>query len=149
MNPPDLKDAQALLEAVRQGALGKQKVHDVARSHAALALAMAGDASAIHTLVQVLRSRRAQVHARRGAALGVGLMLRRDTLDEEQRKAGQQALLRAFDKSHDPLVRAFCAVGMGTANPPFGINVLRNAVPRSSNGAVRPYAARCAPWALG
>ncbi len=133
--------APALLEAVREGALGKQKVHDVARSYAALALAMAGDASAIHTLVQVLRSRRTRAQARRGAALGVGLMLRRDTLDEEQRKAGQQALLRAFEKSHDPLVRAFCAVGMGTAHEPFGIPVLREAVRRSSNGAVRPFAA--------
>jgi HEAT repeat protein len=133
--------APALLEAVREGALGKQKVHDVARSHAALALAMAGDANAIHSLVQVLRSRRAQAQARRGAALGVGLMLRREDLDEGQRKAGQAALLRAFDKSHDPLVRAFSAVGMGTAHQPFGISVLKNAVPRSSNGAVRPYAA--------
>jgi HEAT repeat protein len=102
---------------------------------------MAGDANAIHSLVQVLRSRRAQAQARRGAALGVGLMLRREDLDEGQRKAGQAALLRAFDKSHDPLVRAFSAVGMGTAHQPFGISVLKNAVPRSSNGAVRPYAA--------
>jgi HEAT repeat protein len=133
--------APALLEAVREGALGKQKLHDVARSHAALALAMAGDTSAIHPLVQVLRSRRAKTQTRRGAALAVGLMLRRDNLEQEHRKAGQEALLRAFDKSHDPLVRAFCAVGMGTAHRPFGISVLKTAVPRSSNGAVRPYAA--------
>ncbi|MHC4818221.1 MAG: HEAT repeat domain-containing protein, partial [Planctomycetota bacterium] len=133
--------APALLEAVREGALGKQKLHDVARSHAALALAMAGDANAIHSLVQVLRSRRARAQSRRGAALAVGLMLRRDNLEEDQRTAGQAALLRAFDKSHDPLVRAFSAVGMGTAHRPFGISVLKNAVPRSSNGAVRPYAA--------
>jgi len=133
--------APALLEAVREGALGNRKIHDVARSHAALALAMAGDASAIHTLVQVLRSRRAKTQTRRSAALAVGLMLRRDNLDEEQRQAGQEALLKTFDKNHDPLVRSFCAVGMGTAHQPFGVSVLMNAVPRSSNGAVRPYAA--------
>jgi HEAT repeat protein len=133
--------APVLLEAVREGAIGRQKIDDVARSHAALALAMAGDASAIRSLVQVLRSRRAKTQTRRGAALAVGLMLRRDTLDEEQRTAGQQSLLEAFKKSHDPLVRGFCAVGMGTAHRPFGVSVLRDAVQRSSNGPVRPYAA--------
>jgi HEAT repeat protein len=133
--------APALLEAVRKGRLGSQRLHDVSRAYAALALAMAGDDPAIHSLAQVLRSRRARTHTRRSAALAVGLMLRRDSLDGEQRKVGQQALLRTFDKSHDPLVRGFCAVGMGTARPPFGIAVLEKAVTRSSNGSVRPYAA--------
>jgi hypothetical protein len=133
--------APVLLEAVREGTIGTQKLHDVSRSHAALALAMAGDASAIHTLVQVLRSRRARTQTRRGAALGVGLMLRRDSLTDEQRAAGEAALLGAFDKCHDPLARGYCAVGMGTARRPFGIAVLKDAVQRSGNGPVRPYAA--------
>ena len=133
--------APVLLEAVREGAIGRQKLHDVSRSHAALALAMAGDAGAIRSLAQVLGSRRAKTQTRRGAALGVGLMLRRDSLDDEQRTTGEAALRAAFDKSHDPLVRGFCAVGMGTAHRPFGISVLRDAVQRSSNGPVRPYAA--------
>ncbi|MHC4669452.1 MAG: hypothetical protein ACYTFD_13700, partial [Planctomycetota bacterium] len=130
-----------LVEAARTGRLGKRRLHDLARSHATLALALSGDAGAATTLVQILRSRRARIHTRRSAALALGLVLRREDLDERQRLKAQHALAKAFDDVRDPVVKGYCAVGMGTAHRPFGLQALVATVDRSGDRVVRPYAA--------
>ena len=131
----------AVTTAARTGKLGKRRLHDAARSHAVLALGMIGEPSAVKTLDEILRSRSAQVHTRRSAALAFGLLLRSDRLDADQVLKARRALMRAFDKERDPLVQGFCAVSMGNAREPFGMDVLQSAVDRSGNAVVRPYAA--------
>jgi len=129
-----------LIEAVKGGRLNGDKLSDIARSHAALGLALTGEPSAVSVLAPVLASRRVRTHTRRSTALAIGLLMRSDQLSRDQRMAGEHALARALDRDRDPLVRGYAAVGMGTAHRPFGVAALRDAV-KSSDIAVRPYAA--------
>jgi len=129
-----------LLEATRRGRLNNRRLHDVARSHAVLGLALTGDRVAARTIAQVLVSRRAQVHTRRAAALGLGLMLRTD-LDQKERVEAERVLLRTFDRARDPLVKGYAAVGMGAARAPFGIDELKKTVERRGRTVEGPYAA--------
>jgi HEAT repeat protein len=131
-----------IFEAARSGTLGGKKLHDVARSHATLALAMTGDPGAVPALGQVLRSRRAPVQTRRSAALAIGLLLRSESVIGKHRDQACDALLRSLRKDRDPMVRAYCIVGMGTAHEPeFGVDALLERVDRSGDPVVRPFAA--------
>jgi HEAT repeat protein len=132
-----------VLAAARTGTLGAQRLHDVARSHAALALGLMGDGRAAETLVELLRSRRVQVHTKRSAAMALGLLLRRDDLGGEAREASEKALLKAM-RSRDQLVQGFAATGLGTAARPFGIGARRSAL-HEADAPVQPFA----PLALG
>jgi len=130
-----------LLDAARTGKLGREKIQDIARSHAVLGLSLAGDGVATETIAKILRSRRTEVHTRRSAALALGLLLRSDTLDERHRDMAREALLTALDKDRDPLVHCYCVAGMGTAREPFGIAQLRAAVDKKGDPVIKPYAA--------
>jgi HEAT repeat protein len=131
-----------IFEAARSGTLAGRKLHDVARSHATLALAMTKDPGAIPALDQILRSRRAPVQTRRSAALAIGLLLRSESVTGRHRDKARDTLLRSLKKDRDTLVRAYCAVGIGTAHEPeFGVDALMERVDRSRDPVVRPYAA--------
>jgi len=129
-----------LIEGVKSGKIRGKKLGDIARGRAALGLAMSRDPAGVRLLARVLGSRSAQVHTRRSAALGLGLLMRVDSLTDDQRKQGADALLRALERDRDPLVQGFAAVGIGTAHEPFGVPVLRKAVGQADR-VVRPYAA--------
>ncbi|MHC4939636.1 MAG: HEAT repeat domain-containing protein [Planctomycetota bacterium] len=125
-----------LIAGVRGKKVGKRKLDDLARSRAALGLAMSRDRTAIRLLARVLSSRSAGVHTRRSAAIGLGLLLRAG--DDKER--GADALRRALERDRDPLVKGYAAVAMGTAREPVGIRNLRKALD-DSDRVVRPYAA--------
>jgi len=129
-----------LVDAARTGKLGGEKLQDVARSHAVLGLALAGDPVATETIATILRSRRTGMHTRRSAALALGLLLRSPTINTRERDAARDALTAAFAKDRDPLVPCYSAVAMGTAHEPFGIPLLRAAVDEGDL-TLRPYAA--------
>ncbi len=129
-----------LVEAVTSGKLGGRKLNDIARGRAALGLAMTLDPTAVAVLARTLKSRRAQSHTRRSAVVGLGMLLRLDTLSEDQRARGQKAILRAFGRDKDRLVQGYAAVAMGAARTPFGVSLLRKAVD-DADMTVRPYAA--------
>ncbi|MHC4958681.1 MAG: HEAT repeat domain-containing protein [Planctomycetota bacterium] len=137
------KDASVvpvLVEATRSARLNKRRLHDVARSHAVLGLALTGDRVATHTIVKVLASRQTQIHTRRAAALALGMMLRRE-LDKDVRIEAERAMERTFDRTRDPLVKGYAAVGMGTARVPFGAAALTKTVEQRARSVEAPYAA--------
>jgi len=129
-----------LLRGVKGDRLRGRKLGDVARGRAALGLALSRDPAAIPMLARVLSSRRVRVHTRRSAAIGLGMLMRDENLAEAQQAKGAKALLRAFERDNDPLVRGYAAMAMGTAHTPIGIWNLRRAVD-GGNRIVRPYAA--------
>jgi HEAT repeat protein len=129
-----------LLDGVKGAKLRGRRLGDEARGRAALGLSLSGDPAAVGVLSRVLSSRRVGVHTRRSAAIGLGMLMRSDKLSDEQRKRGEKALLRAFDRDRDPLVQGYAAMAMGTAHVPIGVALLRKAVD-GGNQVVRPYAA--------
>ena len=129
-----------VLHGVRGDKLRGRKLGDLARSRAVLGLALSRDPAAVPMLAKVLGSRRARVHTRRSAAIGLGMLMRDGKLTEARRTAGAKALQRAFGSDKDPLVRGYAAMGMGTAHTPIGIRALRKSV-GSGDRIVRPYAA--------
>ena len=101
---------------------------------------MSGYSSAVTVLSRILRSRSTQVQTRRSASIGLGMLLRSDRWTAVQRKQGNRALLRAFERYRDRLVQGYAAVAMGTAHTPIGVAQLKKAVD-SGDMIVRPYAA--------
>ena len=68
-------------------------------------------------------------------------MLRGDSLSDEARISARTALEHGLAKGRDPLVRGFCAVAMGAALEPFGLERLKAAVDDSGLGIARSFAA--------
>ena len=130
-----------LLRAARKGSLAGTRLSDAERSLAVQSLALLGDPHVLDTAVRVLRSRRAGLETRRGAALAVGRILREQELDAATAAAASQALRQVFQKSNDSPLRGFCAVGLGGARHPAAIGLLRNAIDRGGNTEVKPYCA--------
>jgi HEAT repeat protein len=129
------------MDAARTGSVSRRNLHDVARSHAALALACSDDEAAVPVLAKLLKSRKTGLHTRRGAALALGLMLRDGKLSEEMRAGARSTIEYGLAKGRDPLVRGFCAVAMGAALEPFGIERLEAAVEDTGLGVARSFAA--------
>jgi len=129
-----------VIAGVKGDKLRGKRLGDVARGRAALGLAASGDTHAIPLLARVLKSRGAQVHTRRSAAIGLGMLMRSEDLSEEQLEEGEKVLLRAFRFDRDPLVRGYVAMSMGAAYRPVGIDLLRKAL-SGKDRIVRPYAA--------
>jgi len=130
-----------LLRAARRGTVGGAQLSDEERAHAAQALALSGEASAVPAIAALMRSRRSGVQTRRSAALALGRLLREGGLDDERARAAAEPLLEALRESPDPMLRGFAAVSLGGATPPRGIPDLRDAIDRGGNAALRPYAA--------
>jgi len=130
-----------LMLAARKGRLGGQKLGDVGRSHAAAGLGLIRSPLVVDTLARLLRSRRAGVETRRAAALSLGRMLRGNALDADDRDTAKQALLRAWDKGRDSVLRGFCAIALGGARPPLATRRLADTLDRGGDLVVRHYAA--------
>jgi len=128
-----------LLEAARAGRLGGERIHDIARSHAALALGLMGDGGAVPVLVDLLRSRRVEIDTKRSAAIALGLILRRPDVGEEWRATAEAALLKAL-RARDPITQGFAATAIGTAAKPFGLERLQQVL-EDGDPVVRPFAA--------
>jgi HEAT repeat protein len=133
--------ASEIVGAAVKGRFGSQSLHDVARSHAVLGLALTGKPSAVRSLAGVLLEGEAGIHTERSAVIGLGLLLRAPLGDEKLEGLAQRALLHVLDRTRDPLARGFAAVGMGTAHSPFGIAQLTKAVDKTGPAVVRPFAA--------
>jgi HEAT repeat protein len=127
-----------LLESAATGKLGGRKLGEVARASAVTGLALSAEPRAIPALAKLLRSRSVRVQIRRSAALAIGMLARSASRDA---KAARQALLAGLDGDRDPLVQGYCAVGLGTASEPGGIDELRALVDRKGDPIVRPFAA--------
>lgn len=130
-----------LLRAARKGTLAGQRLSDAERSLAVQSLALLGDPHVIDTVVRVLRSRRAGLDTRRGAALALGRILREQELADAVAARATQALRHTFEKSNDNALRGFCAVGLGGARGPAAVTLLRDAIDRGGNVEVKPYCA--------
>ncbi|MHC4134019.1 MAG: hypothetical protein ACYS0K_03430 [Planctomycetota bacterium] len=130
-----------LLRAARKGALAGHRLSDAERSLAVQSLALLGDPHVLDTVVRVLRSRRAGLETRRGAALAVGRILREQELDATTAAPAGQALRQVFQKSNDSALRGFCAVGLGGARRPAAVGLLRHAIDHGGNTDVKPYCA--------
>lgn len=130
-----------VLEAALTGRFGGQRLHDVARSHAVLAVAMTGEVGAEPKLAGILLDDRTQVHTRRSTALALGMLLREGRIPAESREGVQRTILTALAEDRDPLVTGYLLVAMGQARPPFGIDVLAKTVDRTGDAVEKPYAA--------
>lgn len=114
---------------------------DVGRSHAVLALGRTRSAAAVPPLTKILASRRTGIHSRRSAALALGCLLREGGLDADAVKPAVRELRNALDGTSDPLVRGYCAVALGAAQPPQELNRLKEVVRVESDPVVQSYAA--------
>jgi HEAT repeat protein len=130
-----------LVRAARKGALAGHRLSDAERSLAVQSLALLGDPHVVDTVVRVLRSRRAGLDTRRGAALALGRILREQELDDPTAAGAAQALRQVFEKSNDSALQGFCAVGLGGARRPAATELLRDAIDRGGNTDVKPYCA--------
>jgi len=130
-----------LLRAARKGTLAGQRLSDGERSLAVQSLALLGDPNVIDTVVRVLRSRRAGLDTRRGAALAVGRILREQDIDSTTAARAAQALRQVFEKSNDTALRGFCAVGLGGARRPAATRLLRDSIDGGGRTDVKPYCA--------
>jgi HEAT repeat protein len=130
-----------LMYAARRGVMGGVKLDDVARSHAAAGLGFMQSPLSVHTLLLVLKSRRAGVHARRSAVLSLGRLLREMKLDEDMGKRVRKEVLKAFRKDSDAVLRAFASIALAGASEPIAVDELMRVVERSGNPVVKPYAA--------
>ncbi len=130
-----------ILGAAKSGRLGRQRLGDVGRSHAATAAGLLRSPRAVALLVQVLRSRRARVQTRRSAALALGRLLREAPPTGEDLRAAKRAFVRALTKDSDAPLRAFAAIALGGAREPMALDELRRIVDKGGNPIVKPYAA--------
>lgn len=114
---------------------------DVGRSHAVVALGRTRSAAAVPALAKLLQSRRTGIHSRRSAALALGCLLREGGLDADAVKPAVRGLRSVLDGSGDPLVRGYCAVALGAAQPPHELNRLKEVLRTGSDPVVQSYAA--------
>jgi HEAT repeats len=132
--------APLLSRAVGTGELGRRRLHDVARSHAVLALALAGGADAISTLKTLLGDRKTQVHTRRSAAIALGRILAGGKVSLDDRATLEKLLVKHMNLDPDPLVKGYSAIALGIARPPFEPDALLRCL-SEGDGTTRPYAA--------
>ncbi|MHC4340570.1 MAG: hypothetical protein ACYSX0_10205, partial [Planctomycetota bacterium] len=130
-----------LLHAVGEGELGGKKLDDLARAHAAQALARTADPNAARLLCSLLRSRKAGLNSRRSAALALGRLLREAELSDEDVRRADQALSRVFDKERDLILRGFAALALGGGRRPLEMGNLMRAIDHGGNAAIKPYCA--------
>jgi HEAT repeat protein len=130
-----------LLRIARRGKFGKRSLSDIGRSHAVIGLGWTGDENVTSTLINLLTGRSSGVHTRRSAALALGRMLRDCVEDREAEKAIARALTRTLDKSPDPLLRGFCAVGLGGAKEPLAIQELMDKLDRGGDATLKTFCA--------
>jgi len=130
-----------LSEVVRSGKLGGDTVHDVARAHASLGLALCGEDGTYGALAETLTAKGTPLHTRRGAALALARILRKGNPGEETRAAAVKALLTAFNEDHDLLVRGFSAVALGGAKEPAALEPIRKEFEKRRDAVVRPFCA--------
>ena len=130
-----------LVRAARSGEMGGKKLNDIGRSHAAAALGLTREPLAAATLVTVLKSRRAGMETRRGAALALGRLLREVELSPEQIRPVRKTLLGILDRDRDKALVSYVAIALATGREPLGVEELMRIVSRSGQPIVRPYAA--------
>jgi len=129
-----------LTVAARDGKLAGRPQHDVSRSHAAIALAMSGNPIAVDVYSRILVGSEAQAHTRRSAAIGMGIVLRKQQLPDQTREVAERVLLRVLTDDRDPLVSSFAAVGLGYARKPAAIRALIRTAGRAGGTVEGPYA---------
>ncbi len=137
------RDAMLLpevLRGVRRNKHGGQKLGDRGRSHAIAALGLIKSPLSFDLLLDILKSRRAGRESRRSAALALGRLLREAEWNADLVKAAEKRLLRTFDKNSDDVLRGYCAVALGCARTPLGIDLLKTTVDRGGMPSVKAYA---------
>jgi len=130
-----------LLRAVRRSKLGERKLNAVARGHAVHALGLTGDPNAARLLSAVLISRNAQIDVRMSAALALARVLRETAPAQDGIDSAEKALLKTFQKGNHPVLRGFCAVALGGAREPLGVQVLMDAIDHGGAAGVKPFCA--------
>ncbi len=130
-----------LSRIARRGKFGNKSLSDIGRSHAVIGLGWTGDENVAPTLASLLNGRSSGVHTRRSAALALGRMLRNGVETREAEKAIVRALNRALDKSPDPLLRGFCAVGLGGAKKPLAVRELMDRLDRGGDYTLKTFCA--------
>jgi len=130
-----------ILGAAESGRLGRQRLGDVGRAHAAAAAGLVRTPRAAGLLVRLLRSRRAGDQTKRSAALALGRLMRESGLSDRDRRDARRMLLRVLNKDSDAALRAFAAIALGGARAPAGLSDLRRVVAKGGNPIVKPYAA--------
>jgi len=141
--------APLVIAAAESGRVAGQKLDDVARAHAALALPLCAGADAVPVLNALLGDPKTGVHTRRCAARALGKSLRETDLPPPVLESARARLLKTFDRDRDVLVKAYAAIAMGGAKEPFGVAVLSRKVERGSCAVVRPFAALALALAAG
>lgn len=129
-----------LLDAAN-GELCGVTLPDVGRSHAVLALGRTRSAAAVPALAKILQSRRTGIHSRRSAALALGCLLREGGFDADAAKPAVRELRNSLDGAKDPLLRGYCAVALGAAQPPQEVTRLKEVLRVESDPIVQSYAA--------
>jgi len=131
-----------LLHAARRGQIGDVRLSDVGRGHAALGLGRMGDPAAIPTLLQILRSRSAGVHTRRGAVVALGRLLRVCTVDPDERKKAELALHKLLTGKGDVIERGYAALALGEAGDvAASMDALMRIVDANPRAELKPFAA--------
>ncbi len=130
-----------LCASLTSGMAGGKKLHDVARAHAAMGLALSAESAAVEALAEVLSASKTGIHTRRAAAIALGSLLRIGELRPAALTAAREAVERSFADCNDPLVRGYCLIAMGTAREPFGLDLLVKIVDKTGQAVVKPFAA--------
>jgi HEAT repeat protein len=133
--------APELIRAASRAKIGRAKLSDVQRAHAANALALVAGPAAVEPLAALLRSRRSGLETKRATALALGRVLRECELAEDAAARGARALRECFEKENDTILRGFAAVALGAARPPQAVPVLTEAIDHGGNASVKPYCA--------
>jgi len=136
----DVRTLPELVEATTKARLGRARLDDVARSHAALALGRIAVPAAAPVLVTVLNSRSAGVQTRRSAALSLGRMLREGQVEATHLDAVHRALEKTLRNKGDSVLRGFAALALAGDKQPQAIDRI-TAMLDSGRVELRPYAA--------
>ena len=130
-----------LVQVVDSGKVGKRKLTDVARSHAVLALALAGGPDAAPTLLKLIDGDKVQVHTRRSSAIGLGRLLETGGLGNDLYVKIGKVLRENMYGDPDPLVRSYSIIALGLSRRPYDPDSLIECLGKRGDGTSRPYAA--------
>ena len=130
-----------LCSALETGEVGSRSLHDVARAHAAMGLALSAEPGTVSALSSVLFERKTGVHTRRAAIIALGVLLRNGELEGDRLDRARKAVHQAFKDDRDPLVMGYSLIAMGTAREPFGLDILVKTVDKTGSAVAKPFAA--------
>jgi HEAT repeat protein len=130
-----------LSKAAKKSKLGRTRLSDIGRAHAATSLGLIGDANACRALTLLVISRRAREQTRRSAVLALGRVMAERELPADLRERARKALAKALHKDRDVLVRSFAAVALGGMRETEALGTLDRSLRSGGRVTIKPFCA--------